>query len=319
MNTKTTLTLIIIIILVAGVVMLGARILSGSEDNWICQNGEWVKHGNPSSFKPALPCEKNKSIDESVNVQEKNNSENPTSDAAGNDVKVTQPMPGDTINSPIEIIGEAKGNWFFEGELPVKLVDKNGKVIAETQAKALGEWMTTDFVPFRAILEFSAPTSATADLILAANDPSGQGSAKEIRIPVTLGKVTGMKIKLFFSSLYFDPESQNCEKVYEVERVVPKTKAVAKAALEELLGGITEEEKGGGYFTSISLGVKVNSVSVVNGVAKADFSSELGNGVGGSCRTSIIVAQITQTLKQFPTVKNVVISIDGKTEGILQP
>jgi len=32
-----------------------------------------------------------------------------------------------------------------------------------------------------------------------------------------------------------------------------------------------------------------------------------------------IRAQITETLKQFPTVENVVISIDGRTEDILQP
>jgi len=31
------------------------QFLSG-EDNWICQNGEWVKHGNPSAPKPTIPC-----------------------------------------------------------------------------------------------------------------------------------------------------------------------------------------------------------------------------------------------------------------------
>jgi len=41
--------------------------------------------------------------------------------------------------------------------------------------------------------------------------------------------------------------------------------------------------------------------------------------VGGSCRVSAIRAQIIETLKQFSTVKNVVISINGRTEDILQP
>ncbi|PIP22172.1 MAG: hypothetical protein COX38_02115, partial [Candidatus Nealsonbacteria bacterium CG23_combo_of_CG06-09_8_20_14_all_39_25] len=41
--------------------------------------------------------------------------------------------------------------------------------------------------------------------------------------------------------------------------------------------------------------------------------------VGGSCKVSAIRAQITQTLKQFPTVDEVVISINGRTEDILQP
>jgi len=54
-------------------------------------------------------------------------------------------------------------------------------------------------------------------------------------------------------------------------------------------------------------------------VAKADFDEQLEFQVGGSCRVSAIRAEITQTLKQFSTVKEVVISIDGRTEDILQP
>lgn len=26
------------------------------EDNWICENGEWVRHGNPSSPMPVETC-----------------------------------------------------------------------------------------------------------------------------------------------------------------------------------------------------------------------------------------------------------------------
>lgn len=33
--------------------------LGGSEDTWICQDGIWVKHGNPSQPQPVIPCEKN--------------------------------------------------------------------------------------------------------------------------------------------------------------------------------------------------------------------------------------------------------------------
>jgi hypothetical protein len=35
--------------------VFGLRFLSG-EDNWICRNGEWVKHGNPSAPKPTESC-----------------------------------------------------------------------------------------------------------------------------------------------------------------------------------------------------------------------------------------------------------------------
>lgn len=26
------------------------------EDTWICDNGEWIKHGNPSKMKPKTEC-----------------------------------------------------------------------------------------------------------------------------------------------------------------------------------------------------------------------------------------------------------------------
>lgn len=50
------------VIVVAAVVLLAIRFFS-PEDTWICDNGQWVKHGNPSAAKPttACPTETNKS------------------------------------------------------------------------------------------------------------------------------------------------------------------------------------------------------------------------------------------------------------------
>jgi len=31
-------------------------LIGGPEDAWICKNGEWVKHGNPSNPIPTEPC-----------------------------------------------------------------------------------------------------------------------------------------------------------------------------------------------------------------------------------------------------------------------
>jgi len=60
-------------------------------------------------------------------------------------------------------------------------------------------------------------------------------------------------------------------------------------------------------------------LTIENGVAKADFDPQLQFQVGGSCRVQAIRAEITQTLKQFPTVNEVFISVNGETELILQP
>lgn len=49
---------ILIIVVILAVVLLiffFLRFLSG-EDNWICQNGQWVEHGNPSSSMPEKAC-----------------------------------------------------------------------------------------------------------------------------------------------------------------------------------------------------------------------------------------------------------------------
>lgn len=126
------------------------------------------------------------------------------------------------------------------------------------------------------------------------------------------------KVKIYFNNNKLDPEI-SCNKVFPVEREVSKTVAVAKAALEQLLEGPTETERNQQYLTSINSGVKIQKLIIENNIAKVDFDETLEKAVGGSCRVSAIRAQITETLKQFPTIKSVIISINGRTEDVLQP
>ena len=44
-----------VIILVVGALFM-ARFLGGSEDAWICVNGQWVEHGHPSAPQPSSGC-----------------------------------------------------------------------------------------------------------------------------------------------------------------------------------------------------------------------------------------------------------------------
>ena len=60
-------------------------------------------------------------------------------------------------------------------------------------------------------------------------------------------------------------------------------------------------------------------MTIADETAKVDFDETMEKGMGGSCRVSAIRAQITETLKQFSTVKDVIISVNGRTEDILQP
>lgn len=92
-------------------------------------------------------------------------------------IRLTSPRPNDKIKSPLTIKGEARGIWFFEGSFPVFLTDWDGKIIAKIPATAKGEWMTENFVPFEAVLEFKTPDdigtfSNSGTLILRKDNPS---------------------------------------------------------------------------------------------------------------------------------------------------
>ena len=234
-------------------------------------------------------------------------------------IRISTPRPNQTIESPLTITGEARGYWFFEASFPVKLFDGNGNTIASGIAQAEGEWMTEDFVPFKAELTFSQPTTSKGTLVLEKDNPSGlPENADELRVPVNFGVTETIKVKAFFNNSQMDPEF-SCNKVFAVEREVPKTQAVARAALQELFRGPTDAEKAKGFTTSINSGVGIQKLTVENGVVKVDFNEQLDFQVGVPCRVAAIRAQIAETLKQFGTVQNVVISINGRTEDILQP
>ncbi len=47
--------IVAISILALFLVFFSIRLFSG-EDNWICQSGEWIKHGNPSFPAPTIEC-----------------------------------------------------------------------------------------------------------------------------------------------------------------------------------------------------------------------------------------------------------------------
>jgi hypothetical protein len=89
------------------------------------------------------------------------------------EVVVTVPTQGQTVTSPMTVTGKAKGNWFFEANLPVTLKDQNGKVLAQKGAQAQGDWMTTDYVNFTTVLEFTTPETQYGVLLIQKDNPSG--------------------------------------------------------------------------------------------------------------------------------------------------
>jgi hypothetical protein len=161
------LLIVAIIILAVVVAVIGLRLLIG-EDSWICVDGKWIKHGNPGSPMPESGCGQNN------NQSDKQE-----------DIIINSPQTGEIIKSPIKIEGKAKGFWFFEAVFPVKLIDSNNKEISSGQARAQGDWMTSDFVPFIAELDFKKAESNEGFLIFQNDNPSRLlENSKEFRLPV---------------------------------------------------------------------------------------------------------------------------------------
>jgi hypothetical protein len=105
-------------------------------------------------------------------------------------IRLHRPRPNIVIKSPLVIEGTARGYWFFEADFPVTLVDKEGKIVAQGIATAQEEWMTQEFVPFHALLEFELPAyKNSGTLILHKDNPSGLLEHDDaLRVPVFFEK-----------------------------------------------------------------------------------------------------------------------------------
>ena len=107
-------------------------------------------------------------------------------------IRLASPRPNSTVSSPLTITGEARGYWFFEASFPVVLVDWDGRIIAQGIATAKDEWMTEEFVPFEAKLEFTVDPQVYSNrgaLILKKDNPSGLPEHDDaLEVPILFAK-----------------------------------------------------------------------------------------------------------------------------------
>lgn len=118
------------------------------------------------------------------------------------------------------------------------------------------------------------------------------------------------------------------------DQKVPKTPRIATAALQALLNGPPYGNLAGaitalptvrdivtfpGRQPDWGYEVKLIDLTINDGVAVANFSKEMRAYGGGSTRVQAIRQQIERTLKQFSTVNEVEIQIEGQSEGVLEP
>lgn len=106
------------------------------------------------------------------------------------------------------------------------------------------------------------------------------------------------------------------ERVAPVRRLVPHTRAVARAALAALLRGPTADERRRGYRTAVPAGTSLRGVVLSGGVATVDLSRRFESG-GGSLSMLLRVAQVVHTLTQFPSVERAAFELDGRPVGAI--
>ena len=134
-----------------------------------------------------------------------------------------------------------------------------------------------------------------------------------------------MTVKVYFSNHKTDSGFDDCARVQPLTRTVPKTSAVAKAALEQLFAGPTDHERAQGYFSWFSQETKsaLLSVNVKNKTAYVNLRdiTRTITSASSSCGSTILMAQMESTLKQFPTISKAFFAIEGSPEdfyGFLQ-
>lgn len=101
-------------------------------------------------------------------------------------IRIAMPRPNEAVKSPLLISGEARGVWFFEATFPISVLNDKDEIIGVGFAQADDEWMTEDFVPFSAEVQFDPRGAKKGFVILKKDNPSGLPEHDdELRIPVT--------------------------------------------------------------------------------------------------------------------------------------
>lgn len=107
--------------------------------------------------------------------------------ASDNLIRVDLPFPGAVTGKEFSVVGQARGYWFFEASFPIKLLDKDGNELDVAIAQAQGEWMTENFVSFKADLKAPESYIGPATLVLMKDNPSGlPENDASISFPITI-------------------------------------------------------------------------------------------------------------------------------------
>lgn len=192
MNTKTILSILLFVVLIGAALFLFMRGRPNpedvEEDMAITNFEECVAAGHPVQESYPARC----SVPGGETFIQDIGNEFEKSDLIRSDA----PRPGARLTSggTLEISGEARGYWFFEGDFPFEIQDPSGKVLMTHYATAESEWMTEEFVPFHAEIVLETDYTGPATLVLKRNNPSDlRENDDELLVPVIIEGQSGQE------------------------------------------------------------------------------------------------------------------------------
>lgn len=93
-------------------------------------------------------------------------------DALVTPVQLDNIAPHALVVSPLVVRGTAPGNWFFEANIGLRILDEQGVEVARGHADADGDWMTNQPVRFVGTINFTVPTSELGYIEIQKDNPS---------------------------------------------------------------------------------------------------------------------------------------------------
>jgi hypothetical protein len=221
---------------------------------------------------------------------------------------------GTALTNPFIFYGTTTA---FESVINWRLVDENGAKISEGYANVGSPDMGIPG-PFKVKAFFDlVPATKTGRLEVFEASPRDGSDTHKATANVTFPEKT-QNITVFFGNSEKVIEGEECESVYPVERMIVIGDA-AEISMHELLKGPNALETRSGYYTSLPANIPDPNITYEDDGTHFDFTDALEYQVGGSCRVGHINKQIQETYKEATTNEYVIISINGRTEDILQP
>lgn len=186
MNTKNFLGLVIVLIALGVIAWFGffrttmtGPVISPS----VLSFEDCEKAGYPVLESNPRQCKTPDGRTYAEEIPEKITYVNATSDL----ITVDLPFPGAVTGKEFSLTGKARGTWFFEASFPIEVLDKDGKTLATGHAEAQSDWMTENFVPFKANIQVPTSYIGPATLILKKDNPSGLPEHDaSISFPITI-------------------------------------------------------------------------------------------------------------------------------------